>query len=355
MKHLRFILVLAALCIVLPALNAQPQKSRVQTNKNASAQQAGAGTAAGISRADLMFPTAVDVPEDVTWRRDLYRTLDLSKDENAALYFPVEPQGKQINFFTLVFQLFNTGKLPVYEYQLDGIENFASDKRMHFKDFLEKYHIYYEVQGNSIKVDQSDIPSAQVLSLFIKESSYYDQNTATYHSRVTAICPVMHDNDEFSFGDTKKPLFWIKYDDLKKYLSSHTVMVSNYNNAATMSMDDFFSTNHYKGDIYMTTNMQGKPLAQTVASPDSLKSEQARIEKQMADFEKHIWSAPVDSIAQARKDSIAAATSKKSKAKTARPASTTRKESVSKSKEKKSSSSSSSSSSARVSVRRQRH
>jgi len=355
MSKLKYILFVFTLQFGLVHLHAQPQKSRVQNNKNTTAQKNGNTNAAGISRADLMFPTAVDVPEDVTWRRDLYRTLDLSKNENAALYFPIEPQGKQVNLFTLIFQLFNTGKLPVYKYELDGKENFATANRMHFKDFLEQYHIYYEAQGNSIKVDQSDIPSAQVLSFFVKESSYYDQYTATYHSRVTAICPVLHDNDEFALGETKKPLFWVKYDDIKKYLASHTVMVSNYNNAATMSMDDFFSANHYKGDIYMTTNMQGKSLAQMASSPDSLKAEQKRIEKQMADFEEHIWKAPVDSVALAKKDSIAAEQSKKSKAKTSR-VSSTKKETTTKSKEKKEkSSSSSSSSSARVSVRRQRH
>ena len=42
-----------------------------------------------------MFPTAVDVPEDPTWRRDIYRSIDLTKDENAALYYPVEPQGNR--------------------------------------------------------------------------------------------------------------------------------------------------------------------------------------------------------------------------------------------------------------------
>ena len=62
----------------------------------------------------------------------------------------------------------------------------------------------------------------------------------------------------------KSPLFWVKMEDIEPYLSQQMVMTSNINNAATMSMADFFETNKYKGDIYMTTNMQGKSLAQMV-------------------------------------------------------------------------------------------
>ena len=314
MKKVLFIL--AALCMV-GTLNAQPQKSRLQNNRTTAAKNT-AATETG--RASLMFPTAVDVPEDPSWRRDIYRSIDLTKDENAALYYPVEPQGNNMNLFTLLFKLLNTGKIPAYEYQLDGVENFQQSNRIHFKDMLERQGIYYEVDGNSIKVEQSDIPSADVLTYFVKESSYYDQNTATYHSRIVALCPVLHRGaDEFSYSDQvqKFPLFWVKYDDIKTYLSGQDVMTSNLNNAAKMSMDDFFSTNHYKGEIYMTTNMQNKSLQQYCATDSLMKKEQNRIEKQITDFEEHIWKTPVDSLEQARRDSIAAASVKGKKGKAA--------------------------------------
>ena len=349
----RISIIFAALCLV-GSLAAQPQKSRVQNNKNKATT-----TKAVTSRADIMFPTAVDVPEDPSWRRDIYRELDLTKDENAALYFPLQQQGNDMNLFTLLFKLLNTGKIPAYKIDLNtGREDFRQENRLHFKEMLENYSIYYEVDGNSIKVEDSDIPSADVKTFYVKESSYYDQNTATYHSRVTALCPLIEMSNDFSFSSTKSPMFWVKYDDVKTYLSNHMVMTSNVNNAARMSMDDFFSTNHYKGTIYMTTNMQGKSLAQMVASPDSMKVEQNRIEKEMKDFEEHIWNEPVDSVALAKKDSIEAAkNNKKSRAKsTSNLNSTGRAARTNKTKKEKSSSNTTSgSSSARVSVRRQRH
>lgn len=360
MKHILFILI--SLCFMGTA-TAQPKKSRVQTTRSASAKKAQDATP---SRASLMFPTSVDVPETPTWRRDIYRTLDLTKDENAPLYFPVEPQGDNINLFTLLFQLLNTGKIPAYEYKLDGVEDFQQSNRMHFKDMLERYHIFYEVNGNSIKVEPSDIPSAEVLSFNVKESSYYDQHTATFQSRVVAICPVLHRTDDFDTRVNKYPMFWVKYDDVKTYLSGREIMTSNLNNAARMSMEDFFATNHYKGEIYMTTNMQNRSLQQYCATDSLLKKEQKRIEKEMTDFEAHIWATPVDSAEIAKRDSIAALADngKKSRkmassdSKSSSASRTSRRSSSSSEKTSKSSSKSSggsSSSGPRVSVRRQRH
>jgi len=338
--------------------SAQPQKSRVQGNKATTAKKGGSNTQGGgnVSRAELMFPTAVGVPEEVVWRRDIYRTIDLTEGNNAALYYPTTPQGKQVNLFTLLFQLVNQGKLAVYRYNTDGLENFTQDNRMHFKELLDRYTIPYEVAGNTIRVDAVDIPSNEVLSYYVKESSYYDQNTATYHSRVTALCPVLHRADEFSIDPSKYPLFWVKYDDVSTYLSGHTLMTSDLNNAAEMSMADFFATNKYKGKIYMTTNMQGKTLQEYCPTDSLLNLEQARIEKEMKDFEEHIWAEPVDSAALALQDSIAKAEqAEKKTGKTKASRATRRAQAASKKADKEKKSKGSSSSGPRVSVRRQRH
>lgn len=375
-------LIIAIIAVIsVTSVSAQPAKSRVAENaaRTGTAARNTTRTAAptATSRAALMFPTAVDVPEEVTWRRDIYRELDLTKDENAALFYPVEPQDGRVNLFTLLFQLLNKGQIPAYKYETSGLENFSQSNRMHFKDMLDRYKIPYEVQGNTIDVNPIDIPSNEVLYYFVKESSYFDQNTATYHSRVTALCPVIYRSiDDFSMQLVKQPMFWVKISDVEAYLSQHMVMTSNINNAAQMSMADFFATNKYKGTIYMTTNMQGKTLAEVardsvmakeekepLAKEDSiLIKEQLRIERQMKDFEKNIWATPVDSAEIAMRDSIAAAEAAAKKAKkattssrAARTTKTTEKTEKAAKTEKSSSGSSSAATAPRVSVRRERH
>ena len=341
--------VLFLLMIVLTAgsVMAQPKKSRVQQT-----EQKKNPSSAMSMRAQLTYPTALDIPEEVVWRRDIYRELDLTDDANAGLYFPVEPQGKQLNLFTYIFKLAQNGYIPVYEYPTDGSDNFTDDAKVDMKTILDNYHIFYEEQNGKLKVDNSDIPSAEVKKYYLKESAYYDQANSSFHIKVLALCPVMLREDDFGGEATQYPLFWVKYSDLEPFLNRQTVMASSLNNAATMSMDDYFTLNSYRGKIYKTNNAQGKTLLQLCGGDEAkLSAEQKRIEAELAAFHKTIFGdqEKKDSLDNVAASQIKASKKAKSKSSSVRSAKTP------KAKSSSTKSSSSSSSSARVTVRRQRH
>ena len=279
MKRLFFVLLGVALYV---QAEAQPARRRGKPNDADKAEKT-------VDRASLQFPVAVEVPEDVVWRRDVYRQLDLTLDKNAPLYYPVEPSAGQINLFTYLFDLLLTGKITAYQYKLDGNESFTSRDKVDVKELLERYHIYYEEQNGRPRVNASDIPSAEVSRYYIKESSYFDQRTSTFRTKVTALCPVLMRGDDFGGEATPYPLFWLKYDDISTYLARHTMMASNYNNVTNMTAADYFSMNLYDGKIYKTNNMQGKVLANYCKTDSAMANEQKRIEKQLSDFEKHVW------------------------------------------------------------------
>ena len=58
-----------------------------------------------VGWAQRQYPGSPGLPDDVVWMREIYRTLDLTKDTNGALYYPVEPQGNKMNLFTTMFRL----------------------------------------------------------------------------------------------------------------------------------------------------------------------------------------------------------------------------------------------------------
>lgn len=347
MKRLVFIMMIL---LMADAAVAQPKKRRNQ--QQTEQQQRKSPSSAMSMRAQISFPTALDIPEEVVWRRDIYRELDLTDDANAGLFFPVEPQGKQLNLFTYIFKLAQNGYIPVYEYPTDGSDNFSNEARVQMQTILDNYHIYYEEQDGKLKVDNSDIPSAEVKKFYLKESAYYDQANSSFHIKVLALCPVMLRDDDFGGEATQYPLFWVKYSDLEPFLNRQTIMASSLNNAATMSMDDFFTLNSYRGKIYKTNNAQGKTLLQLCdGDVDKMTAEQKRIEAELAAFHKTIFGdqAKKDSL-----DSIAALDVKNTKKVKSKSSSSRSKKSKA-SKPKSSSSTSSSNSSARVTVRRQRH
>ena len=334
---------------LLVSLSATAQPRARQTQQAQQKQQAGQTL---TTRAQISFPTSAAMSEDVVWRRDIYRELDLNEDANAGLYYPVEPIGSQMNLFTYIFKLMMTGQIRCYEYRLDGNEVFNDSARVKPLAFLDNYHIFYEKTANGrIRLDNSDIPSREVKGYYVKESAYYDQASATFHTKVLALCPIMSREDDFGDGAAKYPLFWVQYDDVAPFLSKQTIMTSNLNNAATMSVDDYFTKNMYKGKIYKTTNMLGRTLAQYCPSDSAMSKEQKRIEAELEQFEKNLWGD------QAKKDSLDSIAKAQKDVKGTKKARKNRRAGGSSSKQKsvKSRPSSSSGSAARVSVRRQRH
>ena len=344
---------------LLPAtLTAQPAARRQQQQQ--AAQQQGSQL---TTRARISFPTQAPMDEDVVWRRDIYREVDVTRNENAALYYPVEPVGGQMNLFTYIFKLVMRRSITAYEYRLDGNEVLDESAKVNLKSLLDNYHIFYERTDRGIHIDDSDIPSKEVTAYYVKESTYFDQKSASFHTKVLALCPILRREDDFGDGATSYPLFWVKYDDLAPFLARQTVMTSNLNNAAVMSMDDFFTKNLYRGKIYKTNNLLGKTLAQYCPTDTAMAREQKRIEAELQAFEKNIWGDQarkdsLDSIAQLDKKALKA-TRKKNRRQTGGSTVATATASGTKAKASKTRRSSSSQASpgsrARVSVRRERH
>ena len=282
---LKSLIAIVALTLFAQGAIAQP-KSRIQAQAEAEKK---AETSLS-ERAKAQYTAQMPAPSDVVWKRDIYRTLDLTKEKNAALYYPVEPLGDRVNLFTLIIRLVADGKVPAYEYRSDGNELFTEDNKYKVYDMLDKFYIYYETKDSvTFTISDSDIPAGEVLSYFIKESSFYDQRTATYSTRVTAICPVLHRSGDFGSDVTKYPMFWLNYDEVSPYFGMTPLMTSSYNNVSNMSIDDYFVRSLYEGDIYKTANLQNKLLAQYCPNDTAMKAEQQRIEKELVTFENKLW------------------------------------------------------------------
>lgn len=288
---------------------AQPPARRnapIAPEQNAAAQQRKASSY-------RTFPTAAPMPNTVVWQRDVYRELVLDKDANAVLYFPQTAQadGRE-NMFNYIFKQILRRNVTAYDYKLDGNENFDAKNAITAKELMDRYKILYEEKDGRFRVNDADLPCEEVRSYFVKESIYFDQQTAQLCTRVQAICPVLHRADDYSGGITKYPMFWLKYADIAPWLGKLMLMGSNYNNASMLSADDYFTLNRYKGDIYKVTNLQDRLIANYCPTDSALKAEQQRIEKEITDFEKRVWKG--DSIAHPETEEPVAEEAKDEKA-----------------------------------------
>lgn len=231
---------------------------------------------------------------DLSWMRVIYRSLDLTKDKNAPLYFPEMPEEGSESLFRLMMRLITNDQLTAYEY-LDGREVFTEQYKINVPQMLDRFHIYAQpAKGHSEKhpkydIEPSDLPANEVLSYFIVERWEFDNRTNRMRTRVEAICPVLHRSDDYGMEAMKYPMFWVKYDDIRPFLSTQNIFVSDDNNLPTCTYDDYFQLGLYDGEIYKTRNLRNKSMAQLYPEPEAMKRAQDSIQHSLDTFEDKLW------------------------------------------------------------------
>lgn len=218
------------------------------------------------------------------WSRIVYRYLDLSREANAPLYYPETATAGNMNLFSHIFRLLEKGSVTAYEY-LDGREEFTEEYQINLQELIDRFDIYHETVNGSIVVNDVDIPSREVQGYFLKELYYVDTPTSAFRTKPLAICPVLHRMGDLDNATTRYPLFWIPYHALEPHTRRMPVMASSLNNSMRGTIDDFFRQRKYEGEIYKAANPRNLTISQYTSTPEEMKAEQERIEKELADFE----------------------------------------------------------------------
>ena len=327
MRQLYYIAILVASLWAATPLQAQEENETETTTQQTRRRSPQASRGERQEKKESGLPDltvrAQDLNERLTqeignarWQRVIYRQVDLMKEPNAPLYYPTRPMNGQQNLFSTIFQLLGDNKIKAYEY-LDGYEEFDEAHLIRFKDMLDRFYILYEeVPGKggeepTYVINESDVPSADVRSYYVKEAWYFDQNTSAFDVKILAICPILSSTGDM--GETTMPMFWLPYENIRPYISNATIMTSNLNNATTFTMDDYFRRRMFEGEIIKTQNLMNQPLQAYCPTPDSLQNEQARIEAQLTGFEQSLWYQP--DTTQVAADPKAAKKAKKTVAK----------------------------------------
>lgn len=243
---------------------------------------------------------------DLSWMRVIYRQLDLSKPANAPLYFPEPPLNGEENLFRTILRLVADGKLKVYQY-LDGREIFTDQYALTPKDVLERFHIEYTpAKGSTDKrqrftVEEADVPADEVLSYYIIERYEFDKRTNRLRTVIEAVCPVLHRSDEWGMEPLKYPMFWVKFDDLRPYMSTQNIFISDENNLPSCTYDDFFLLGLYDGDIIKTRNLKNQSMVQMYPDTESLQHARDSIQASLDNFERKLWVPSLEEL-QARRE-----------------------------------------------------
>lgn len=246
----------------------QATQEGTRRQRRTEAAEASSNTATLTERARIKNEENSRVLSQAAWTRELTRILDLAEEANAPLMFPAEPIGDRRNLFTHIFYLVVEGKVKAYNY-IDGKEVFTDSERIDIGKMLEAAGINAAREGEGenarYRVEELDVPGADVNQYILKETWYFDQAAGMFGSKVTALCPILVRMDYATGITNREPLFWVEYEDIRPYISREMIMTSNYNNVLTYSLDDYFSKRMYDGEIIKSANMRNLSLQEQVS------------------------------------------------------------------------------------------
>lgn len=272
-------------------------RERIEQRRIEEAKQNSGASTSQTNHSDILLK---DIIENARWSRIIYRYIDLTNQTNSPLYYPETPVEGKMNLFTTLFRLLQNNDIKAYEY-LDGRESFTDEYLINFTEFMDRFDIYYENNNGATIVHDADIPSHLVQGYYLKEVYYFDTSTSSLKVLPISLCPILHQIDNYE-GTTRYPLFWVPYSDVEQKMRTMSAMSSSINNNMRGSIDDFFRTRLYDGEIYKTGNPGNLSISQYTNSPQEMKTEQERIEQELFDFDNQLRKEPVGNLIQNNKN-----------------------------------------------------
>ena len=301
----KLLLTTIAILVSAAALAQQSSSSSVVRRRGTNDNGTRKNTTGVTQRMQSHYENEPMSDSELQWMRVIYRQLDLTKEANAALYYPDEPIEGQENLFRIILRNMASGDLSAYEY-LDGREIFSDTYKVKMRDILDRFHILYtDAKGSTEKkpsfvIEEADVPASEVLTYYIIERWEFDKRSNRMRTRIDAVCPVLPRAGDFGGEAIKYPMFWVKYDEIRPYLSTQNIFTNDDNNLATCTYDDYFHLGLYNGEIYKTRNLRNRSLMQIHQGPDELAHAQDSIQKRLESYEDKLWVPSLEELAARR-------------------------------------------------------
>jgi gliding motility associated protien GldN len=227
---------------------------------------------------------------DVMRAKFIYRLIDLREKSNQALYYPTKttPDGRK-SFINIILDEIKAGRLNAYEPMVGATPTTYSEIEILLGAITKVETVQINAAGatreDSVKQDAKPEDVKQIL---LYEEWYFDKKLSRMDVRIIAVQPIFMGFDAQAGRVMKKPLFWIKFDEIRDILAKQEVYMPS-NDAQRISFDDLFMQRRFGGNIVGESNVYNDRRISDYEVGKYTLFEADRIKYELFDWEHDLW------------------------------------------------------------------